>query len=447
MRFSAFVVASALGCSVLQGCSAADTDSAPGGASALAVPSPLTFTERAVNADWNFANTVTVLDDRLVVPTESNRAMLDRIYVDAILAGDRGRRPDGATDRNPNGFLRHVLDIQVDGDNTVIMTERAELSDWILEGNLAFNDTKSTPFKGSTDLRDLSIKPLDNGGDGDPGAGSGSTTFDLSYEGPELGDFKAKPFVKLSNTNFKLNTKFDGYFRVRKKGPIPTRVEYRAHLIADPTFSADINAGVSLGNGPQGMDTPFQIPVWENTWRMNTVFVPIGGPIPLTVRFSPEVHCTVGAGGFVAATVHADVRSHAEVGFEGAATVGGFDWNDLSQAPSLSPSMQFVGVQGRASMGASCEVYGVVSVMAFDAAGLEGKVGAGIELNANACAEYGSGQANADFDLYEDHRVVAAFGARVQVPVFGVGKSFTFKSFDLVKSNPLYLVGDENTCR
>src|SRR5690242_16332350 len=132
MRTSAFVVlVAAIGVSLLPGCAPEGGDEAGGDSSAISTAGgkvPLRFAKDSVNVDDIFSNSVRVEADRLVVPTSKNRQMLAKIRVGLIVAGNRDMRTtDLTTSKNAYGFLRRVKEIKVDGGNTVLMTNPAEL--------------------------------------------------------------------------------------------------------------------------------------------------------------------------------------------------------------------------------------------------------------------------------------------------------------------------------
>src|SRR4051812_20908490 len=84
---SAAVLTSAiLGIAAAPGC-AAEPENVTSASADLAVPAGLRFSKDAVNVDAVFSNSVSVEDDRLVVPKASNGKTLSRIRVGSIVAG------------------------------------------------------------------------------------------------------------------------------------------------------------------------------------------------------------------------------------------------------------------------------------------------------------------------------------------------------------------------
>ncbi len=451
----------------VQGCSASDSlpdDGAAGqrAADPFETPENLEFTKESVNVDKAFSDSVVVAEDRLVVPTSTNAAMLAKIAVGSIVAGDRTSKvasPDELlATNNPYGFLRKVKEIHTDGANTVLMTDKAELADWIEEGDLFYDDAARSVFEPvaggpvvNTNQKNIKIQ----GGKSEGGAsGSGTASLDNALEGGVItaADVKVKPLVKVTNGSFKLNANFDGYFKVRKHWKIPTSVKFRSHLALDPVVAADIEAGVilaagSLKNGQVGVGTKIGVPLWEKSIKGKDIVIPMGGPIPITLRFAPELKCSVSATGTVTAKVHAEVGLHTAVGFEGKAGFSGFDWNDISEAPSITPSLKLLGVQEKATMTAECELLAVPVLLAFDTVGLQGKVGPYVSLNAALCETATPKQGvSVDFSLFEQHGLAGEFGGRVQVPFLGKGKDFSLISLRALKSDEHYLVGDAQSC-
>jgi len=418
---------------VSQGCSS-ETEPDP-----FAVATPVTFTQQALNVDQHFADSVKVEDARIVVTADaSNEALLARMKPGTILAGNRESvTADLATAKNPYGFLRRVVAVKREGATAIVDTEPAELADWIENGDIDFSqtaslltgaDTKSVSTQGGVQIRSN-------------GAGQGAATSPLNQtlEGKEQtspAGVKFRPIVKLSNATLSLNAKYDGAFQVRRNFGIPTQVKFRSRLTLDPVVAADITAGA------KGMGDLAEV------WVGPSAVIPIAAPIPLTVRFQPELKCTLSASGSVTATVRVELKGHGVAGFEGSAGLSGFDLTDLSESPTLQRQMNFVGVEGKATLSATCEVLAVPVLLAFDAVGIKGRVGPFVSLNGEVCASYNQNQNDpmAGFSIYEQHGLSGSFAGRVQIPFLNKGKDFDLVSVKLLKSEPIYLVGKKDQC-
>lgn len=443
----------ALSFALLQGCSTDEQDdNRPKTADdRFNTREPVTFVDSAVNADHHFSDTVDATQpNQLVVPTAGNEDVLAKISVGTVLAGDRDKSKDGATSKNPFGFLRKVKAIKKDGANTVIETDRAELDEWIKNGDLYYNDPKSL-FSDDVTTGGLGTQTLHLQDQG--GASGGSVAMNTEFEGSEVSQpgYKIKPKIGFSNAALQVNANFDGYFRVRSTWGFPTGVKAKSLLTFDPYVGADIAVGIKAIGAEPGVHigvTP-GISIAEKVVDLpgGMIVVPTG-PIPFTVRFFPRVKCSLGGSGEVTATVRAELRAHAAIGFEADAGFGGIDTKDLSEKPTLSPTFQFKGGQVKATLNAQCEIAAVVQVLAFDAVGLSGEAGPYIGLNADGCinANMQTQTVDGGFTVYEQHGLGLQAAARLQVPIFGTGKDFPLLTVAVLKSDPKYLIGDAQTC-
>lgn len=413
---------------------------------------PVTYNDNSVNADRHFSDTVDATQaNKLIVPTSGNDAVLSKIEVGSILAGDRNSKDDINTSKNPFGFLRKVVEIEKDGPNTVIVTQAATLDEWIKNGDIYYSDPTSlftsSAKKGGVETRTLKIQ-ADEGG----GSGSGSGALNGDFEGEEVGEpgYKIRPKISFSNGSLQLNTNYDGYFRIRSTWGFPTGVKMKSLLTVDPYVGTDITVGVKAIGSESGLHvgvTP-GITIAEKTVDFPGVVIPIAAPIPITVRFHPRIKCSLSGNGEATVTVRAELRAHAAVGFEADAGFGGIDSKDLSESPTLSPTFQFKGGQIKATIGAECEIVAVPEVLAFDAVGLSGEVGPYVGLDLTACVNGNVQTQTVDggFTLAEQHGLQLQFSARAQIPVVGIGKDFPLLTVHTAKSEEKYLVGDKQTC-
>lgn len=450
----ALLVAFASSLAVIQGCStdASDDDGTPKTAEdRFKTREPVTFNDNAVNADRHFSDTVdTTQANKLIVPTSGNEAIIAKIEVGSILAGDRNAKEDIATSKNPLGFLREVTAIKKDGANTVIETKQAELDQWIKNGDLYYSDPTSLFEGGNAGLKTKALHiQSDEGG----GSGSGSSALSGDFDGDEVqtqAGYKIRPKISFSNGNLQVNANYDGYFRVRTTWGFPRGVKMKSLLTVDPYVGTDITVGVKAIGSESGLHigTTPGITIAEKTIDLAGVVIPIASPIPLTVRFHPRIKCSLAGNGEATVTVRAELRAHAAVGFEADASWGGIDTKDLSESPTLSPTFQFKGGQIQATIGAECEIVAVPEVLAFDALGLSGEVGPYADLNLTGCVNGNVQTQTVDggFTLSEQHGLQLQFSARAQVPLIGIGKDFPLLTVHTAKSDELYLVGNKDTC-
>lgn len=418
----------------------------------FAEPMAPVLVKEAVTADQDFANDVEVLEDRLVIATAGHEKMIAKIKQGSILAGNRSltktvmESDDGNYGPNPYGFLRRVTKVEEDGPNTVIHTKPATLDEWLQEGDIDFSDRRSlldgkTPIadesydaKSKTYTRNLKFLDADNQRGG--GGGSGSVAINGG-----IGD--ASGGISISNATYQLNARFDGHFKVRYKElrflpDPPTGVNFRAHLTLDPLVTADIE--VSGGRSTT---------LAERSWRGRGAIIPIAAPIPITIRFEPELKCSLSLGGSFSVTVGARIGAHAEAGFQGDAGFRHFDLRDLSRGPTLNGGLELKKISGKASLSAECKLLAVPVVLAFDAAGIEGKIGPYVTLSADLCTALSSDGPEANkngFTISEEHGLTGEFSGRIQIPLIGAGKSFEMASLSVPLGDPKYLLGNDKTC-
>lgn len=417
------------GCSVV-GCSSEPVDS---GSPRSEKRAPIVLDENAVLAPHGVSDSAIVEDGQISLPkTKANQAWAADLRKGMVIAGDRDTKTANLeTSKNAYGFLRKVVSVK-DGDPIVISTERAELPD-LLEGDLVFGSGQASIFDrdDADDIDTKTLRPLANN-DNDKSKGSGSASI--------VGELKAGygPVVRLSEGTFGLDAEFDAELKIRKWWKIPTGLEKAsAKLALNPRASVIIEVGGSVTAETKDGGS------LSKTWEGPSVPIPLGGPIPLTLRLRPEVTCSVTLGGEITARGRAYLSGHAAAGF----TYENGDMTPIYERPTLTPGFDFIGVQGKASLVGECTIQAVVSLLAFDAAGIEGKLGPFASLTAEVCAAYGEGGGNGGFNVFEEHGLKADIEGRLQVP--GLGSPSVNKpifGFNPVKSDPKYFIGSDKTC-
>lgn len=376
------------------------------------------FAASAVNVDQRFSDAVDVKDGSLVIPT----SMADHIDVGAIVAGDRARQGS----KNPYGFLRRVTAVEAHGSETTLVTSPATLSDWLKSGRIDFRSRRSLFTGAAAKDTGVATKTLKLQGDGQTTGGPASATLATDVEHT----------LALSNASVSLagtvtvQASFDGFFDTQsEKG-----TAFKALLTLDPSFAAEITWAVSKSASG------------ESSWKAAEAVIPIAAPIPITLRYSPELICNVSASGDGSFVVAANLGAHAVVGFEGSASLDHADTTNLSREPTLSGSFAAKSLHGKATVATGCEIVLNPEVLVFDAAGLAGRIGPYANLTATACANANAGGADAAFTLVEEHGVTESFTARLQIPVLGIGKDFSLWSGKQSFGGPTYLAGDANSC-
>lgn len=402
----------------------------------------------AVNADQAFADDAIVAESSITIVTAGHEKMLAKIKEGSILAGNRTSKPipDDSEDLGPNpyGFLRKVKSIKTDGANTVLSTEKATLDEWLQDGDIDFSSTKSL-IDGSTPVAEvdadgkvITTKSLHILADNQQTSGSGSGQMAINAQ---IGDVSAG--VKLTNATFKMGAKYEGYFRVRYKElrflpDPPTGVAFKSLLTLDPEVSVDIEFSVS---GQKNL--------FERTWRTRGITIPLPGPVPTTLRLEPEIKCSVAASGQTAVAFNARIGAHAASGIQGDAGFTHFDIDDISQPARPTGGLTFKSVTGQEQLQGSCAILAVPVLLAFDAIGVQGKIGPYVQATAAVCGSIGqaNGAPNAKvgFTISGQAGLQGEFGGRVQVPILGVGKDFQALGIQIPMGEK-YFVGDDKTC-
>ncbi len=407
----------------------------------FATPKPVALRAEAVKASAHFADSAVVEDGKVTVPADAeNQKILDRLAPGAILAGNRdSRSADLATSKNPYGFLRKVLSVSRAGDKAVVLTEQAYLNQLIDEGDLVWDGSPRASIFEDGEL--VTKQNVGLRGPSGASSGSGQTTANATLEDASAQNVKFRPVVKISNTRIGVDTTFAGELKFRKALGIPYGVQRaNARLDLDPVIAADLEYGARVMSAQSQAGGSLY-----KSYESPSVPIPIGGPIPLTVRLRAEINCSLTIQGEVTATSRLSLRGHTAAGFR---YEGGTDLQTIYEEPRLQATHDFLGVSGKAGIIGECAVQAVVSLLAFDAVGLEGKVGPFGAITGEVCATYSDQGVSGGFALYEQHGLRVNATGRLQVPGLAypsVNKDlFGFKP---LKSDPRYFVGSAETCK
>jgi len=414
----------AVGCFTVVGCSSADDSTGPGVKKTGG--QPVVLDKNASRAPREVSDVAIVEQGKVSFPSNSTtKEWVSELKVGTVIAGNRDTVNELSGSKNPYGFLRKVKSIK-EGNPIVIETEQAYLPD-LLEGDLHFgDDADSSIFTDAGSIKTKGLRTLANGNGGSTGSGTASLLGEITN------DKSVK--VKFSEGSFALDAKFEGDLKIRKWWYIPTGIEHAlAKLTLDPKATVDISLLASVELGSENL---------SKTWEGPSLPIPLGGPIPVTLRLRPEITCTATVTGEIDITGRAFMTGHTAAGFE----YDG-DLKSVSEAPQLSAGYEFKRVTGTATLTGSCTIQAVVSVLAFDAVGIEGKLGPFVSLNAAVCGSVGTGGATGGFTLYEQHGLQADIDGRLQVPGLGTPSyNHNVFSFNPVESDPHYFVGNDKTC-
>ncbi len=407
-------------------------------------PKPLALRADALTADRSVSNPATVEDGQVTLPTGgANDAFLAKVQIGTVIAGDRDTAtPDLTKSKNPYGFLRRVIGIDRSADHVVLHTQQAYLNELFKEGDLVWDPQhpRASIFDGASGVVTTnSLRPQDNGPQSSGGSGAVDANTELDDE-EHNSNIQFRPVISLSNSRVGVDTTFTGELQIREFMGLPYGVSRAsARLDLDPVVSTDITYGVKV----QTAQNAFGGALYKQ-WESPSIPIPIGGPIPLTVRLFARVVCSVQVSGAIELTSRVWLRGHTAAGF---VYNGGFDIQPTSDAPTLTAGHDFLGVTGKASLVGQCALQGVIGVMAFDALGLQGAFGPYASVEADVCASDGSAGVNGGFALWEQHGLEVDVGGRLQVP--GLGEPSVEKDifgFKPVKSAPNYFVGSKATC-
>ncbi len=439
MSKQTLVVLAALAASVaVAGCSA-EADPSSDDDFASEKPVALKSGSVAMKVPQAFANEVVVEEARLVVPRNATtERVLDRMRSGLVIAGNRDvRSTDLKVSSNPSGFLRKVASLSTLGDKVEIRTTKAYLNELIDEGDLVFSATSPSPsiFEDAPKVS----QGLTFAGPSGGSSGSGETSANVVLRGPTA-NVAFAPVVTIANTKVALGAKLEGRIQLRRALGLPLGIQRASlSLDLDPSIAADIEYGAKATSAQSQLGGTL-----SETWEGASVPIPIGGPIPLTIRLRPEIECKVTAKGEVTLTSRVTLAGHAMAGFD---YRGGSDLRATSQSPRLETEHRLLGVRGKAGIEGECAIQAVVSVLAFDAAGIEVKLGPFAAVTAEVCGTAGPGGVGGGFVVYERHGLRADAQGRLQVPGLGY-PSLTTPLFGLkpLQSDPLFFVGTPETC-
>lgn len=389
------------------------------------------FASKVVNVDQSFSDAVAVEDDKIVVPSSMVRA----VSLGTVIAGDRATRGTA----NPYGFLRRVAEIKPDvpkPGQTTMLTVKAELTDWLESGRIDFTSTRSllsgktferpAPSTQALKLQNEEEEELDEF----PAETSSTTTAKTKL------DTNLENIVTVSNASFAMGAKFTGHLDIRREegALIPTMVSTKALLALDPSVAADIRFAKS---GEISL---------SRSWRAPAVIMPIAAPIPLTLKFAPELKCTVSGSGEGALTVSTNFNAHSLVGFDGGATFGKLDMNNLSKAPAFKASATMKNFEGTMEIAVECEIVAVTELLAFDSVGLVGRVGPYLKLAAATCVVANKEGSKTGVTVVADQGLRETFDGRAKIPILDIDERKELFSAEQALGEPVYLVGDKETC-
>jgi len=306
------------------------------------------------------ADVVTVLPDRLVIPTSSVSDEL-RVKIDAFeQAVASGASPDsienvilldsrssqagnGWIDEesgNPYGFIRRALSLREDGDETVIFTEQATIVEALEElaengyvqmghadltqqsrgGPMQFEHTYATKWDGNTEL----------------------------YKNGNL-------VVRVGDTSVSLD------FTVISELDLGLRGIDKAELSVRVDAASKLSLEVAVENGDSNLiDHAFDYELFSGKYVLGTL-----GPIPITGDLSLNLHCSAQAGAGLSVTtgIESEARITSQLLYENAALSASLN----AQPPTFTIAPPAVAASASASV--RCELEPRVDILMFDVVG------------------------------------------------------------------------------
>jgi hypothetical protein len=306
------------------------------------------------------ADVVTVLPDRLVIPTSSVSDEL-RTKIDAFEAAVAGgalpdsvenvilldSRSSHAGDRwideesgNPYGFIRRALSLREEGEDTVIFTEQATIVEALEE--LAENGYVEM---GGADLTQQSR--------------GGPTTFERTYATQWDGNTElyenGNLVVRVGDTSVSLD------FTVISELDLGLRGIDKAELTVQVDAASKLSLEVAVENGDTNvLDHDFDYELFSGKYVLGTL-----GPVPITGDLSLNLHCTAQAGAGLSVTtgLESEARITTHLLYESAELSAALD----AQPPTFTvvpPS-----VTASASASVRCALEPRVDILMFDVVG------------------------------------------------------------------------------
>ena len=291
--------------------------------------------------------------DRIVLPL----AVADKyrtLQAGSIFAGARG----GADSTNPDGFLRRVVSVAVDGDALIVTTERAALTDAIVQGAVrasskGLNAIDGDALSGQTRLPEVKIdfsdQPLFEGVDDIGGVHfAEAVRFDQAT-------FTSKPSV---DVNVRIDDAKVSKLVSTVSGNLDTSVRATATVTADGDATPEILAELAKRTHD----------VKRVVYQSPKIALPnfaVGGvPVSPSVVLTVTLHCQLAFGGALVA--------HAGVDAKSAVRLGGVYQDGAWQTPiksefSITPSFSME--QGGA-ISARCAIESDAALSAYGDSGI-----------------------------------------------------------------------------
>jgi hypothetical protein len=307
-----------------------------------------------VVADPNATLAAEVSNDRVVIPASAGERYRT-MSPGTIFVGARGP----STSKNPDGFLRRVSSVSVEGDRLVVVTSPAALTDAIVGGSLKtstgggkVDDHLTTgSFKGME--IDFSDKPLFDNVD-DITAGDKQVSFHETIT-LERAVLTMRPSV---DVDVRIQDGKVTRFTAKVEGNLDSSIKATANVSATGTVDEEVLAALKAKK--HEIDKPLY-----QSKRMSLPTFSVGRiPVSPSVQFSVSLKCSLAFGGAVHANAGVEAKSYVRLGgvYENG-TWGAPIKSDFDIRPSFEVT-RGAEIQARCALVANAElfVYGTSGV-------------------------------------------------------------------------------------
>ena len=379
------------------------------------------------------ARMISVRHDSLVLPTRGNESFLATLKPGVILVGDRSPEP---TSNNPYGFARRVLSISVVGDDHVLATERASLSE--LFDRVDIGATLSA----TSNMGAASIRPRD--ASGPPrmtgGVGFDSTSFYFDTSVHEVATAEASRAIRVQLGVTDAYARFDPTVDVQihkdandDVSSVTARMagSYDAGMKFCGDLSVDASNGARIGNNRLAKE------LYDQPLGSVTVLA-AGIPVVVTARINVEASCSVRASGSARLTGNFRVWGEPSMSFGYDLQRGWFASADIRE--QMHQEGEVLG-ELEGSAGVRCGVEPKVGVYLYDAVGLFASLEPAVDLGVTATAVAGTEE---DTTTRQCVSISAEIGSKLglEAEPFGIK---VFRSYvEPFKIGPLELVDECN---
>lgn len=352
----------------------------------------VTTSEDVVVLESRVTDTATVSDDEIELPSLSADTRA-RLHAGTVIVGQRGKGTG-----NPHGFLRKVKTVSARGDEVVLSTEPAKITDAITRGSARTVTDPMDPYRTYGLASDVGrVKPL---------AGPNSANRPTyTHEFPGRTIFSASGFeARLDPTVTTCTPKFDTALRVTD-----AKLE-TLRFVMDDLLAIDVSVSATARGR---VERQVAFPLFKNKIPLPPQAI---GPIPVveTVDVSVDLACDFVAEGDVTARV----GLHAELPYRFGVDYSNNDWQMIAEADQFTLSPVGPTLAGSGGVTADCRIVPRVALLFYDAIGPYISVTPRFTARANGSftATTSSANAQGDWSLVGSIRADAGLTGDLNIP-------------------------------